>query len=258
MIFVTGLFVYHTKLVLKNMTTKEDIKNFWENPQGNPFKRRKKLNIKNSLFSQKQKSSLIDIFKKGFINVIPLNDDERSDLPKDLKESENNLMVNNSINNFTFNNQTNEKNNKDNNNNNIRDNKNLSTNLVNKEKNKKDIDDDVDVECSDFTIDEKNHKRNMSCIQSSDINIDLTGEKTIKRKITKKSLGGKDRYSESINNSGGENNIRRSTVRVSDCSENITEASGRKVPYFQTNFDTETHNIEVRPIDNGKLSFNEE
>ena len=258
MIFVTGLFVYHTKLVLKNMTTKEDIKNFWENPQGNPFKRRKKLNIKNSLFSQKQKSSLIDIFKKGFMNVIPLNDDERSDLPKDLKESENNLMVNNSINNFTFNNQTNEKNNKDNNNNNIRDNKNLSTNLVNKEKNKKDIDDDVDVECSDFTIDEKNHKRNMSCIQSSDINIDLTGEKTIKRKITKKSLGGKDRYSESINNSGGENNIRRSTVRVSDCSENITEASGRKVPYFQTNFDTETHNIEVRPIDNGKLSFNEE
>ena len=70
----------------------------------------------------------------------------------------------------------------------------------------------------------------------------------------------KERYSNSINNTGEGNIVRRSTVRVSDCSENITDASGeRKVPYFKVNLETEAHNIEVRPIDNIKnLSMNEE
>ena len=44
MIFVTGLFIYHTKLVLNNITTKEDIKKFWENPQRNHYFRRNKKN----------------------------------------------------------------------------------------------------------------------------------------------------------------------------------------------------------------------
>ena len=69
MIFVTGLFIYHTKLVLKNMTTKEDIKKFWENPQGNPYIRNlNKINIQNSLFPIKQKKFVLDIFKKGLPN----------------------------------------------------------------------------------------------------------------------------------------------------------------------------------------------
>ena len=255
MIFVTGLFIYHTKLVLKNITTKEDIKCHWENPQDNPYKRTKKLNIKNSLFPQKQIRSLIDIFKTGFMNIIPLNDDEKYNSDKqninskELKESENNLIANNiSNNNITFNNKINERE------------RNLSTTLPN---DNKQISDKKEFECSNFVIDDNNdRKKNISCIQSSDINIELTGEKMLKRKISKKKVysNGKERYSDSINNSGIENHMRRSTVRISDCSENITEASGeRKVPYFQTNFDTETHNIEVRPIENGKnLSYNEE
>ena len=49
------------------------------------------------------------------------------------------------------------------------------------------------------------------------------------------------------NNSALNNNMRRSTVRISDCSENITEASGdRKVPYFQANFEREMNNIEAK------------
>ena len=32
MVFVTGLFIYHTKLVLKNMTTKEELKKHFKNP----------------------------------------------------------------------------------------------------------------------------------------------------------------------------------------------------------------------------------
>ena len=77
MIFVTGLFIYHTKLILQNMTTKEDIKFFWKNPQGNPFFRTyKKINIINSLFPQKQKKSLIDIFKEGFRKDISLEEEK--------------------------------------------------------------------------------------------------------------------------------------------------------------------------------------
>ena len=92
MIFVTGLFIYHTKLVMKNTTTKEDIKKFWENPQGNLYLRNKKLNYKNALFPKKQKYSLIDIFKKGFLNIIPLNEDEISK-----EEKIENNIINNSI-----------------------------------------------------------------------------------------------------------------------------------------------------------------
>ena len=238
MIFVTGLFIYHTKLILRNKTTKEDIKRFWENPQGNPYTRNKKLNFKNSLFPQKQKFSLIDIFKKGFMNIIPLNDDERSDFPNSsIKEKKN----------------KNENNSKIQNGNNIIDNnKNISTTLVveNKENNKDNID------CSDFIFDEQNNHQRIKSVQPNDININLTEEKMIKRKKSKKTNNIIERYSDSINNPEIENNIRRSTVRVSDCSENMTEASGeRKVPYFQTNFDAETHNIEVRPIDNYKNSI---
>ena len=97
MVFVTGLFIYHTKLILRNTTTKEDIKRFWENPQGNPYKRSKKKNVKNALFPKKQKYSLIDIFKKGFMNIIPLSDRENSDLPivKEEKDKSENNNINN-------------------------------------------------------------------------------------------------------------------------------------------------------------------
>ena len=44
MIFVTGLFIYHSKIIIKNVTTKEDIKHFWVNVQGNPFARKTKKN----------------------------------------------------------------------------------------------------------------------------------------------------------------------------------------------------------------------
>ena len=89
MIFVTGLFIYHTKLVLKNMTTKEDIKKFWENPQGNPYIRNlNKINIQNSLFPIKQKKSVIDIFKKGLPNLIP-PEEEKEKIMK-VKNDDNN------------------------------------------------------------------------------------------------------------------------------------------------------------------------
>ena len=251
MIFVTGLFIYHTKLVFKNITTKEDIKSFWDNSQGNPYMRNKKLNYKNSLFPQKQKYSLIDIFKKGFMNIIPLKDDERSDIQNSSSKEQKDKVENN----LTFNNVNNINNNQKTDNNNM-DNKerNISTTVIieNKENNKQVL------ECSNFIVDEKiNNKKNISYIQTGDIKIDLTDEKILKRRINKTNINIKERYSDSNNSEVG-NNIRRSTVRVSDCSENITDASAeRKVPYFQTNFDTESHNnIEERLNENNNKNIN--
>ena len=238
MIFVTGLFIYHTKLVMKNTTTKEDIKRFWENPQGNLYLRNKKLNYKNALFPKKQKYSLIDIFKKGFLNIFPLNEDEIS---KEEKEKNQNNIINNSI-----------KDNKYIDNNNKE--RNVSTALIDNKENNKENED-----CSEFIIEEKNnHQRIKSCVQSQDITFELTGEKMIKGRTSKNGINIRERYSNS-NNSEIENNMRRSTVRISDCSENITEATrDRKVPFFQTNFDAEAHNIEVRPIYNQNISINDE
>lgn len=54
MIFITGLFFYRFKLVTRNITTKEEIKNFYENPQGNPYSRNDKyINLTQSLFPNK-------------------------------------------------------------------------------------------------------------------------------------------------------------------------------------------------------------
>lgn len=36
MIFVTGLLIYHLKLISQNVTTKEDLKGFYQNAFGNP------------------------------------------------------------------------------------------------------------------------------------------------------------------------------------------------------------------------------
>jgi hypothetical protein len=38
-IFVTGLLSYHTFLIIKNRSTKEDLKNIFSSPFGNPFTR---------------------------------------------------------------------------------------------------------------------------------------------------------------------------------------------------------------------------
>ena len=248
MIFVTGLFIYHTKLILKNTTTKEDIKSFWKSPQGNPYFRNKKTNIKNSLFPLKQKYSIIDIFKKGFMNIIPIEEEKKLDnqnINQQKDENEINTHDNNNTNSpfqIEFNN------NKQENNINTND-KNLSTAYItgNKVNNKEKISDNSNfiVEGVEGDNDNKNDNKKNNSIKSFDINIELNNEKMVNRKSFE--IEKKGRYSNSLNNSLMNNNMRRSTVRISDCSENITEASGdRKVPYFQANFEREINHIETR------------
>ena len=265
MVFVTGLFIYHTKLVLKNVTTKEDIKNFFNSPQGNPYSRKKKLNILNSLFPLKQKNSIIDIFQNKFMNKIFSNEEKTSEIEKDnnkkindkiIVKEENNInnKANRMSENINTNSLLNEINEANINKVKVKENeneKNLSTAQITSNKiNKENI-----CECSNFIIEEDNESKinkKHNSIKSFDINVELNDEKTLKRKSIKSVNIKNKRYSDySINSM---NNIRRSTVRISDVSEKITNSSeDRKVPYFQANFDSDIHNTEIKPINSTKF-----
>ena len=265
MVFVTGLFIYHTKLVLKNVTTKEDIKNFFNSPQGNPYSRKKKLNILNSLFPFKQKNSIIDIFQNKFMNKIFSNEEKTSEIDKDnnkkindkiIVKEENNInnKANRMSENINTNSLLNEINEANINKVKVKENeneKNLSTAQITSNKiNKENI-----CECSNFIIEEDNESKinkKHNSIKSFDINVELNDEKTLKRKSIKSVNIKNKRYSDySINSM---NNIRRSTVRISDVSEKITNSSeDRKVPYFQANFDSDIHNTEIKPINSTKF-----
>ncbi len=62
MIFTTNLLFYHIKIMANNMTTKENLKQFFINPFGNPYYRNILYHIKSILFPKKSRMSLIDLF----------------------------------------------------------------------------------------------------------------------------------------------------------------------------------------------------
>ena len=78
LIFIFGLLFYHMKLIQNNITTKEDIKNYWDHPQGNPYQREKKLNWKNALFPEIKKYSILDILRKEVNEVLFSLDDNNN------------------------------------------------------------------------------------------------------------------------------------------------------------------------------------
>ena len=248
MIFVTGLFIYHTKLILQNMTTKEDIKFFWKNPQGNPFFRTyKKINIINSLFPQKQKKSVIDIFKEEFhkeisseeekekikIEIQPGDEENNNNNNQKLISQENNQNNNNSPAQITHERRNNTYNK-------IEQSTGITGNKVRILENK-----DINSDFISEKLDESKISKNMNdknSIKPFDINLEFNEEKMLKKKGIK-NVDMNERYSQSMNN------MRRSSIRISDCSENITEASGeKKDQFFQTNYMNEIHNIKLKPV----------
>ena len=246
MIFVTGLFIYHTKLVLKNMTTKEDIKKFWENPQGNPYIRNlNKINIQNSLFPIKQKKYVINIFKKGLPNLIP-PEEEKEKIMKVKNDDNNEDNKNQIVGEHSFNQNNSPRKDKNNNEkkentyNNIEQSTGINGNKVKILENK-----DVNSDFISEKLDESKSSKNpndKNSIKSFDINLEINEEKILKKKIVK-NIDMNERYNQSMNN------MRRSSIRISDCSENITDASGdRKDQYFQSNIESEIHNIKLKPI----------
>ena len=254
MIFVTGLFIYHYKLTKRNMTTKEEIKSFFENPQGNPYsKNNKNLNMNQSLFPLKQKMSLLDIFKKGFLNILPLSEEVEITLPKnndnkEIKEKPNN---NGNINTVSINNYVknvnDEKNNKERNE--------MNEEIKTNEKEDTEISMTINEE-TNVNSNVRGHKKVLSSV-SPHINQELKENNILKEKINEKENEDdnniiKDKYSDSSNvtqeGGGGEiNNNRKNSVRVSDCSEKITNFSlERKIPCFKTNFEEEEDNYDIK------------
>ena len=67
MIFTTHLLLYHTGLIIRNLTTKEELKKFYNNVFGNPYRRSCCLNCKIVLCPVKHKKSILDIFKDNNI-----------------------------------------------------------------------------------------------------------------------------------------------------------------------------------------------
>ena len=63
MIFTTGLLIFHIRIVVNNLTTKEELKKFFINPFGNPYQRTKSYNFTSIIFPKKAKMGLVDILK---------------------------------------------------------------------------------------------------------------------------------------------------------------------------------------------------
>ena len=102
----------------------------------------------------------------------------------------------------------------------------------------------------------RGHKKVLSSV-SPHINQELKENNILKEKINEKENEDdnniiKDKYSDSSNvtqeGGGGEiNNNRKNSVRVSDCSEKITNFSlERKIPCFKTNFEEEEDNYDIK------------
>ena len=63
MIFTIGLFIYHTKVISNNRTTKEDLKKIFVNPFKNPYSRNLQRNCQYILFPRLPPKSILDILK---------------------------------------------------------------------------------------------------------------------------------------------------------------------------------------------------
>ena len=249
MIFVTGLLFYHYKLIKRNITTKEEIKNFFENPQSNPYSRNDKyVNVTKSLFPLKQKRSLLDIFKKGFLNILPSIDEEENkqknnDINEIKEKPDNNIIQSVTINNYV--NKINEKNEE----------KNINEEIKTNEKADTEISITINEETNINT--NKGHKKNFSSI-SPRFNQELLERNIIENKANENGgnlEGIKDKVSNSskVTEEGGieTNNNRRQSGRISDTSEKLNNIFlERKIPSFKTNFEEECDNNEIKKIKN--------
>ena len=75
MCFITGLLFYHSRLVLINSTTKEELRDAFKNSYGNPFKRNICTNIKNVLCPKIKKYSILDILRGDIKEICDYKND---------------------------------------------------------------------------------------------------------------------------------------------------------------------------------------
>ena len=91
MCFITGLLFYHCRLILVNSTTKEELRNIFDNNYGNPYKRSTSKNIKNVLCPKKKKYSILDILSENVKEICDLTfDKDNNNPPYDNKKTNDN------------------------------------------------------------------------------------------------------------------------------------------------------------------------
>ena len=86
MFFTTSLIIYHSKLVNKNLTTKEELKKMFVNPWGNPYKRNITKNWKNVLNPKLNKNTILDFLK--WIDIKKLKDKNEKEKKEKINQEE--------------------------------------------------------------------------------------------------------------------------------------------------------------------------
>ena len=238
MIFVTGLFIYHSKIIIKNVTTKEDIKHFWINVQGNPYARKtKKKNIINSLFPIIKKFSLLDIFNttKNINTNEIINQFVKKEPIVNVNINQNNFKENNNKENLSRTSSLKAEN---------------GANFYDNDNENSKIENMIDVTANSQVNKVKNCDDNSIEINSSQkhdansFDIKIQFEEKNSNGVNNKNLTEK-RYSIF---SEKENNDKKYS-KFSDYSENITSDQERRIPPFKAEFNILEHNINVKPVE---------
>ena len=238
MIFVTGLFIYHSKIIIKNVTTKEDIKHFWINVQGNPYSRKtKKKNIINSLFPIIKKFSLLDIFNttKNINTNEIINQFVKKEPIVNVNINQNNFKENNNKENLSRTSSLKAEN---------------GANFYDNDNENSKIENMIDVTANSQVNKVKNCDDNSIEINSSQkhdansFDIKIQFEEKNSNGVNNKNLTEK-RYSIF---SEKENNDKKYS-KFSDYSENITSDQERRIPPFKAEFNILEHNINVKPVE---------
>ena len=94
MVFTTGLFIFHIKIIKVNKTTREELKKLFANPFNNPYNRTLKENLKNILFPNISKKSLIDELKENKNDYIKYMNKIKEEEVKKENENINNNKAN--------------------------------------------------------------------------------------------------------------------------------------------------------------------
>ena len=94
MTFTTPLFIYHTKLIINNCTTKENMKGLFVNPFGNIYKRNVQTNCKNVLCPRMHFDSILKRLKWKSENTC-----EMTNIEENNKLGDNNFCCVDNINN---------------------------------------------------------------------------------------------------------------------------------------------------------------
>ena len=85
MIFTTGLCIYHSGLISRNLTTKEELKRVYKNAFGNPFSRSWWKNVKIALWPVTSTPALLVKMKNKLLKA-------RSNPEKLVSEKVNNIF----------------------------------------------------------------------------------------------------------------------------------------------------------------------